>query len=54
LKTPGKSLGETITDLIEEHKPMQFERDLDEIRKNGCYIPWVEAKKELGLNRSIS
>jgi hypothetical protein len=49
LKTPGKSLGETVADLIAEHKLMQLERDLDAIRKDGRYIPWEEAKKELGL-----
>ncbi|MDP3563130.1 MAG: hypothetical protein Q8R70_01430 [Methanoregula sp.] len=49
LKIPGKSLGDTVADLIAEHKMVQLERDLDAIRKNGRYIPWEEAKKELGL-----
>jgi len=49
LKAPGRSLGETVADLIAEHKLMQLERDLDVIRKDGRYIPWEEAKKELGL-----
>jgi len=49
IKTPGKSLGDTVADLITEHQRRALERDLDEIDENGNFIPWEEAKKELGL-----
>jgi hypothetical protein len=49
IKTPGKSLGDTVADLITEHQRRALERDLDEIDANGQFIPWEKAKKELGL-----
>jgi hypothetical protein len=49
IKPPGKSLGDTVSDLITEHQRRTLERDLDEIDANGQFIPWDEAKKELGL-----
>lgn len=49
IKAPGRSLGDTIADLITEHQQRMLERDLDEIDANGNFIPWDEAKKELGL-----
>jgi len=49
IKTPGKSLGDTVSDLITEHQKRALERDLDEIDANGQFIPWEKAKKELGL-----
>jgi hypothetical protein len=49
IKTPGKSLGDTVSDLITEHQRRTLERDLDEIDANGHFIPWEEAKRELGL-----
>jgi hypothetical protein len=49
IKTPGKSLGDTVSDLITEHQRRTLERDLDEIDANGQFIPWEKAKKELGL-----
>ena len=49
IKPPGKSLGDTVADLITEHQRRKLERDLDEIDENGQFIPWDEAKKELGL-----
>ena len=49
IKPPGKSLGDTVTDLITEHQKRMLERDLDEIDANGDFIPWEKAKKELGL-----
>jgi hypothetical protein len=49
IKPPGKSLGDTVADLITEHQKRMLERDLDEIDANGDFIPWDEAKKELGL-----
>jgi hypothetical protein len=49
IKTPGKSLGDTVADLITEHQKRTLERDLNEIDENGQFIPWEEAKKELGL-----
>ena len=49
IKTPGKSLGDTVADLITEHQKRALERDLDEIDENGDFIPWEDAKKELGL-----
>lgn len=49
IKTPGKSLGDTVSDLITEHQKRTLERDLDEIDANGHFIPWEEAKRELGL-----
>jgi hypothetical protein len=39
----------TITDLIAEHQLQVLERDLELIEKNGDFIPWGQAKKELGL-----
>jgi hypothetical protein len=49
IKPPGKSLGDTVADLITEHQKHMLERDLDEIDANGDFIPWEKAKKELGL-----
>jgi hypothetical protein len=49
IKPPGKSLGDTVADLITEHQKRTLERDLDEIDANGQFISWDEAKKELGL-----
>jgi hypothetical protein len=49
IKPPGKSLGDTVSDLITEHQRRALERDLDEIDANGDFIPWEKAKKELGL-----
>jgi hypothetical protein len=49
IKPPGKSLGDTVSDLITEHQRRMLERDLDEIDANGDFIPWDEAKKELGI-----
>jgi hypothetical protein len=49
IKPPGKSLGDTVADLITEHQKRALERDLDEIDANGQFIPWEKAKKELGL-----
>jgi hypothetical protein len=49
IKAPGKSLGDTVSDLITEHQKRALERDLEEIDTNGQFIPWEKAKKELGL-----
>ena len=49
IKAPGKSLGDTVSDLITEHQKRALERDLDDIDANGHFIPWEKAKKELGL-----
>jgi hypothetical protein len=49
IKAPGKSLGDTVSDLIIEHQKRMLERDLDDIDANGQFIPWETAKKELGL-----
>lgn len=49
IKAPGKSLGDTVADLIAEHQRRTLERDLDEIDENGDFVPWEEARKELGL-----
>jgi len=49
IKTPGKSLGDTVAELITEHQRRALERDLDEIDANGQFISWDKAKKELGL-----
>lgn len=49
LKEPGKTLGDTVADLIAEHQMRLLEKDLDEIDKKGQFVPWDQAKKELGL-----
>jgi hypothetical protein len=49
LKEPGKSLGDTVADLIAEHHLRALERDLDQVDKNATYVPWDKAKKDLGL-----
>lgn len=49
IKAPGKSLGDTVADLIAEHQRRTLERDLDEIDENGDFVPWEDARKELGL-----
>jgi len=49
LKEPGKTLGDTVADLIAEHQLRTLERDLDEIDKDAHFVPWDKAKKELGL-----
>ncbi|MDD1702031.1 MAG: hypothetical protein LUQ31_03515 [Methanoregula sp.] len=54
IKPPGKSLGDTVAALIEEHHLRALERDMDEIAANGQYIPWEEAKRELGLMKEGS
>jgi hypothetical protein len=50
IKPPGKSLGETVADLIAEHQKRMLERDLDEIDAHGNFIPG-KAKKEPALLR---
>jgi len=49
LRTPGKSLGDTVADLIAEHQKRMLERDLEEIDTGGHFVPWDEAKRKLGL-----
>jgi hypothetical protein len=49
LKPPGKSLGDTVADLITEHQARQLERDLDEIDTHGDFIPLDQARRELGM-----
>jgi hypothetical protein len=49
LKEPGKSLGDTVADLIAEHQLRTLERDLDQIEKTAKYVSWDKAKKDLGL-----
>jgi hypothetical protein len=49
LKEPGKSLGDTVAELVAERQARLLERDLEVIRKTAHYIPWEEAKKDLGL-----
>ena len=49
IKPPGKSLGDTVAELIAEHRMRTLERDLNEIDAKGHFIEWDEAKKELGL-----
>ena len=49
IKPPGKSLGDTVADLIAEHQKRVLERDLDEIDANGTFVSWEQAKKDLGL-----
>ena len=51
LKEPGKSLGDMIADLVTEHQRRMLEMDLDEIDRKGHFVPWDQAKKELGLQR---
>ena len=48
IKAPGKSLGDTVSDLITEHQKRALERDLDEIDANGQFISWEKAKKKSG------
>jgi len=49
IKKPGKTLGETVADLISEHQRATLERDLDEVDASATYVPWDDAKAELGL-----
>jgi hypothetical protein len=49
LKEPGKSLGDTVAELVAERQARLLERDLEAIRAKGHYTPWDEAKKDLGL-----
>jgi len=49
MKEPGKTLGETVADLIAEHQRRTLEMDLDEISKNGTFTSWEDAKRELKL-----
>jgi hypothetical protein len=49
LKEPGKSLGDTVAELVAERQARLLERDLEVIRENAQYTPWDEAKKDLGL-----
>ena len=46
---PGETLGDTIARLIDEHHLRRLEKDLDEIDAVAEYIPWEQAKKDLGL-----
>ena len=50
IKAPGKSLGDTVSDLITEHQKRTLERDLDEIDANGQFIPWEKRRKNSGSN----
>ncbi len=45
IKTPGKSLGDTVSDLITQDQRRTLERDLDEIDANGQFIPWEKAEE---------
>jgi hypothetical protein len=49
LKKPGKSLGDTVADLINEHQRRNLEMDLDAIDAHEKFIPWSQAKKDLGI-----
>jgi hypothetical protein len=49
LKEPGKSLGDTVAELVAERQTRLLERDLEAIREKAQYIPWDDAKKDLGL-----
>jgi len=49
LREPGKSLGDTIADLVAEHQRHTLEMDLDKIDRDGQSVPWDQAKRELGL-----
>lgn len=49
IKEPGKTLGQTVADLIAEHQRRKLELDLDEIDATGTFTSWEEAKKELNL-----
>jgi hypothetical protein len=49
LKKPGKTLGDTVAELIAEHQRKALEADLDEIDRTGEFVPWDQAKKKLGL-----
>jgi len=49
IKEPGKTLGETVADLIAEHQRRKLELDLDEIDASGTFTSWEEAKKDLNL-----
>jgi hypothetical protein len=49
LKKPGKSLGDTVADLIAEHQLHALEIDIEKIERTGHFVPWDLAKKELGL-----
>jgi len=49
LKEPGKSLGDTVAELVAERQARLLERDLEAIRDKAQYVPWDDAKKELGL-----
>jgi len=49
IKEPGRTLGETVADLIAEHQRRNLEMDLDEINANGTFTSWEEAKRDLRL-----
>jgi hypothetical protein len=49
IKKPGKTLGDTVSDLIKEHQLRLLEKDLDEIDATGEFVPWDQAKKQLGI-----
>lgn len=49
IKEPGKSLGDTVADLIKEYQKRKLKQDLDEIDSDSTYISWDDAKKELGF-----
>ena len=49
IKEPGKTLGDTVADLIAEHQRRTLEMDLDEISKNGTFTSWEESKRQLKL-----
>lgn len=53
IKQPGKSLGDTVAELIAEHQARLLERDLDEIdtATEGKYVSWREAKRKIGLKK---
>ena len=48
LRRPGQTFDDTVAMLISEHQRMQLIADLDAIDAAETFIPWDQAKKELG------
>jgi len=48
LRRPGQTFDDTVAMLVGEHQRMQLIADMDAIDATETFIPWDQAKKELG------
>ncbi len=49
LRRPGQTFDDTVAMLIGEHQRMQLITDMGSIDATETFVPWDQAKKELGI-----